>query len=272
MPIPIPDPAKDPVDRLLEIMAALRGPGGCPWDQEQTHRTIRSQLIEETYEVVDAIDEGDPAGLREELGDLLLHIVFHSQLAAEEGRFTFRDAAQGIVEKLIRRHPHVFGDVTAANSTEVLRNWNEIKKIEKPERTGTLDGVPRHLPALMRAQEVQKKAGKVGFDWPDAEGPRQKIAEELREIAAEIEQGAPRERIEDEVGDLFFAAVNYARHLKIDAETALAGATRKFEGRFRAVEAAAQANGKPLADHTLDELEALWQLEKQNEKKRPTTS
>ena len=271
MPVPIPDPAKDPVDRLLEIMAILRSPGGCPWDQEQTHLTIRSGLIEETYEVVDAIDAwgetGDSTDLREELGDLLLHVVFHARLAEERGDFAFRDAAAGIVEKLIRRHPHVFGDASASDSTEVLKNWDQIKKKEKPERTGTLDGVPRHLPALMRAQEVQKKAAKVGFDWPDLSGPREKIAEELREIADALEAGEPKEKIADEAGDLLFSVVNYLRHLKVDSEAALAGATRKFEGRFRAVEAAAAAEGKPLAkaSHTIEELDRLWNAHKKTE-------
>jgi len=262
MPVPIPDPALDPVDRLTALMAILRGPGGCPWDQKQTHASLRGSLIEETYEVVDAIDEGDIAGLREELGDLFLHIVFHARMAEERGDFTLRDVAHGVVEKLIRRHPHVFGEGSAADAEEVLRNWHAIKKDEKPERTSALDGVPRHLPALMRAHEVQKKAARVGFDWPDAAGPREKIAEELRELAAEIEAGAAPERVADEAGDLLFAVVNYLRHLKVDSETALSGATVKFDRRFRAVEAAVAASGKPFADHTLDELEILWQAVK----------
>jgi len=272
MPVPVPDPAKDPLDRLLEVMAILRSPEGCPWDREQTHATIRTQLVEETYEVLDAIDAwgetGDASGLLEELGDLLLHVVFHARLAEERGDFAFRDAANAVVEKLIRRHPHVFGDGTAADSVEVLKNWDQIKKGEKPERTGVLDGVPRHLPALMRAQEVQKKAAKVGFDWPDAAGPREKIAEELREIAAALEAGEAPERVADEAGDLLFSVVNYLRHLKVDSESALAGATKKFENRFRAVEAAARDQGKPLekGSHTLDELDRLWTSRKERER------
>lgn len=258
MSLPIPDPGLPPVQRLLAIMAALRGPGGCPWDIEQTPLSIKNQLIEECYEVVDAIEGGNPDDLREELGDLMLHVAFHARMAEEAGRFTFDDAVRGIVEKLIRRHPHVFGDESAADSKEVLRNWDQIKKGEKPERSGALDGVPRHAPALMRAQETQKKAAKVGFDWPDSAGPREKIAEELRELAAEIEAGAPKERIEDEAGDLLFAAVNYLRHLKVDSEAALHGATRKFETRFRAVEEAARAEGKELKGMTLEEMDALW--------------
>ena len=262
MPLPVPDPNLPPVQRLVAIMAALRGPGGCPWDIEQTHRSIQQQLIEECYEVVDAIEAGDPEELREELGDLMLHVAFHARIAEEAGQFTFDDAARGIVEKLIRRHPHVFGDDSAADSTEVLKNWDQIKKGEKPERSSALDGVPRHAPALMRAQETQKKAAKVGFDWPDSAGPREKIAEELRELAAEIEAGAPKERIVDEAGDLLFAAVNYLRHLKVDSEVALHGATRKFEARFRAVEEAARAQGKELKGMTLEEMDALWNMVK----------
>ncbi|SDU08802.1 tetrapyrrole methylase family protein / MazG family protein/ATP diphosphatase [Verrucomicrobium sp. GAS474] len=271
MPHPVPDPAKDPVDRLIELMALLRSPGGCPWDREQTHVTLRPGLIEETYEVIDAIDAwggtGDSSHLREELGDLLFHLVFHARLAEERGDFTFRDTASDVVEKLIRRHPHVFGDASAGDTAAVLRNWDQIKKAEKPERTGTLDGVPLHLPALMRAQEVQKKAAKVGFDWPDADGPREKIAEELREIVDALAEGASKDKIADEAGDLLFSVVNYLRHLKVDSETALAGATRKFEGRFRAVEAAAATAGKPLAkaSHTIEELEELWQNHKATE-------
>lgn len=268
MPLPVPDPALPPIERLLAIMAALRGPGGCPWDREQTHASIRPQLIEECYEVVDAIEDGDPESLKEELGDLLLHIVFHAQMAAERGHFAFRDAVEGIVDKLIRRHPHVFGDVNAADSGEVLRKWDEIKKKEKPERAGALDGVPRHAPALVRAQETQKKAAKVGFDWPDAAGPREKIAEELRELAAEIEAGASKEKIEDEAGDLLFAAVNYVRHLKVDSETALHGAVRKFEARFRAVEAAAKGQGRELKGMTLAEMDALWEQAKKDQTKK----
>ncbi|MDE1170704.1 MAG: nucleoside triphosphate pyrophosphohydrolase [Verrucomicrobium sp.] len=264
MPLPIPDSGLDPVQRLVQIMAALRGPDGCPWDREQTHATIRPHLVEECYEVLEAIDAGDPALLQEELGDLLLHVAFHAQMAAERGDFTFRDVAVGIAEKLIRRHPHVFGDAAAADSGEVLKHWQEIKRQEKPERAqeGALAGVPGHLPALMRAQAVQKKAAQVGFDWPDAEGPRAKIAEELEEIAAALRAGEARERVAEEVGDLLFAAVNFARHLKVDAETALRDASAKFEARFRGVEEAARAAGKAVGAMSLEEMEELWQRQK----------
>ena len=270
MPIPVPDPHLDPIEQLIQVMAILRGPGGCPWDREQTHTSLRAQLIEECYEVIDAIDTADPAALREELGDLLLHIVFHAQLAAERGEFTLRTAAASIVEKLIRRHPHVFGNVNAANADEVIRNWDAIKKEEKPERQSILDGVPRTFPALMRAQETQKKAAKIGFDWPDHEGPRAKITEELAEIEAEIEAAAPLAKIEDELGDLLFATVNYARHLNIDAETALHNATRKFQTRFQAMEQIASATGTHLKDLTLDEMEELWLTQKKAEKHKTT--
>ena len=250
------------MDRVLELMAQLRAPDGCPWDREQTPASLKPQLLEECYEVLEAIDSGSSADMVEELGDLLLHIAFQAQIARERGDFTFADVATALGDKLVRRHPHVFGAEKVADSAATIRLWDELKKAEKPERTSALDGVPRHLPALMRAHEVQKKAARVGFDWPDAAGPREKIAEELRELAAEIEAGAAPERMADEAGDLLFAVVNYLRHLKVDSETALSGATVKFDRRFRAVEAAVAASGKPFADHTLDELEILWQAVK----------
>jgi MazG family protein len=246
------------IDQLLAIMARLRAPDGCPWDQEQTHESIKPQLIEECYEVVEAIESGQPEGLREELGDLLLHVVFHAQMAQEKGEYTFDQVARGIVEKLIRRHPHVFGDQTAADSAEVLKNWHEIKKKEKPERTGALDGVPRGLPGLMRAQELQRKAARVGFDWPDIAGPMAKIQEETVELQKECGTNPDSAKIKDELGDLLFAVVNVARHLKIDAEEALAGANAKFQNRFQAVEAEVKAQGKEMKDCTLAELDTIW--------------
>jgi MazG family protein len=249
---------KSGIDQLLEIMARLRGPGGCPWDQEQTHESIKPQLIEECYEVVEAIESGQPEHLREELGDLLLHVVFHAQMAQEKGEYTFDQVARGIVEKLIRRHPHVFGDQTAADSAEVLKNWHEIKKKEKPERMGALDGVPRGLPGLMRAQELQRKAARVGFDWPDIAGPMAKIQEETVELQKECGTNPDSAKIKDELGDLLFAVVNVARHLKIDAEEALGGANAKFQNRFQAVEAEVKAQGKEMKDCALAELDAIW--------------
>jgi MazG family protein len=245
--------ALPPIERLQNIMAALRAPNGCPWDREQTHASIKPQLLEETYEVLEAIDSRDMKHLQEELGDVLLHIVFHSQLAKEEGTFTFDDVATGVSEKLVRRHPHVFGDVKAETSADVLVNWDAIKKQEKPERTGALDGVPAALPALMRAQEIQKKAAKVGFDWPNVNGAMEKVREEIAEV-----ESAPAEHRAEELGDLMFALVNVARHWKLDAEDCLRGTSAKFEARFRWIEARLLEQGRTPQQCTLQELDALW--------------
>lgn len=245
-------------DRLAEIMARLRDPnGGCPWDIEQDFATIAPYTIEEAYEVADAIERGDLAGLREELGDLLLQVVYHAQMAAEAGAFDLAEVTTGIADKMVRRHPHVFGDVEVASAAAQTEAWEKLKAAEKL-RSGALDGVALGLPALMRAQKLQKRAGRVGFDWPDASGPRAKIDEELAEIAE-----APAERHAEEIGDLLFAVVNYARHLGVDAEEALRAANGKFERRFLAMEAAG-GNGFPALD--LDAKEALWQAAKRGEK------
>ena len=241
-------------NRLAEIMARLRDPnGGCPWDIEQDFATIAPYTIEEAYEVADAIERGDLSGLREELGDLLLQVVYHAQMAAETGAFGLADVTAGIADKMVRRHPHVFGDVEVASAAAQTEAWEKLKAAEKP-RNGALDGVALGLPALMRAQKLQKRAGRVGFDWPDASGPRAKIDEELAEIAE-----APPERHAEEIGDLLFAVVNYARHLGVDAEEALRAANGKFERRFLAMEAAG-GTGFPALD--LDAKEALWQAAK----------
>jgi ATP diphosphatase len=241
-------------NRLAEVMARLRDPeGGCPWDLEQDFATIAPYTIEEAYEVADAIERGDLAGLREELGDLLLQVVYHAQMAAEAGAFDLADVASGIADKMIRRHPHVFGDVEVASAAAQTEAWEKLKAAEKP-RAGALDGVALGLPALMRAQKLQKRAARVGFDWPDAQGPRAKIDEELAEIAA-----APSERHAEEIGDLLFAVVNYARHLGVDAEEALRSANAKFERRFTAMEVAG-GTGFPALE--LDAKEALWQAAK----------
>lgn len=244
-----------PIDRLREIMAALRAPNGCPWDREQTHASIKPQLLEECYEVLEAIDSGDAKHLKEELGDVLLHVVFHCQLAVEAGKFTFDDVATGISDKLVRRHPHVFGDVNAPDTKTVLANWDAIKKEEKPERKGPFDGIPKVLPALMRATEVSKKAAKVGFDWPDASGAMAKVLEEIEELKADAHNP---ERAADELGDLLFAAVNLSRHLKLDAELCLANATKKFQRRYEKMAAHLAAQGKNLEDCTLEEMDAVW--------------
>jgi tetrapyrrole methylase family protein / MazG family protein len=244
-----------PIMRLREIMAHLRSPEGCPWDREQTHATLKKELIEETYEVVEAIDANSPDHLEEELGDLLLQIVFHAQMADEAGHFNFDDVAAGISDKLVRRHPHVFGDAEAPDSDAVLKNWHKIKSEEKPERTGIFAGVTKSLPALMLAMAVQKKAAQVGFDWPDTDGPLGKVREETDELAADLKD---RKKAEEELGDLLFAVVNLSRKLKLDAEQCLLGATRKFQQRFEQVEARIKVQGKKLEDCSLEEMDKVW--------------
>jgi MazG family protein len=252
------DSAQPPIQQLRAIIAALRAPEGCPWDREQTHTSLRAGLIEEAYEVVEAINTGDDANLREELGDLLLQSIFHAQIAAEEGRFDFDDVARGIAEKLIRRHPHVFGEDRCADSAEVLRKWDDIKRAEKGAvATSALDGISGGLPALMRAEKVQKKAARIGFDWSEAAPVVAKIREELAEVEAELAAGAAA-KIEEEIGDLLFSVVNLARKLKVDGETALQAATEKFSTRFRKVEALARERGIVLDKLSLAELDVLW--------------
>lgn len=249
-----------PLDQLRRIMARLRAPDGCPWDQEQTHASLRASVIEEAYEVAAAINSGDDANLREELGDLLLQVVFHAQLAREEGRFDLDDVARGIVEKLVRRHPHVFGNENAVDSTAVLARWEEIKRSEKgQENASLLDGISDGLPGLLRAEKVQKRAAKVGFDWTELPPVAAKVREELAEVEAAL--GDPA-KVEDEIGDLLFAAVNLARKLKVDGEVALQRATDKFSTRFRAVEQAAAAQGRSLAEMSLAEMDAIWDVVK----------
>ena len=255
-----PDPALPGIDQLTEIVAKLRGPGGCPWDREQTHATLRGALLEEAHEVVAAIDNRDDANLREELGDLLLQSVFHAQLAAEEGRFTFDDVAREIATKLVRRHPHVFAADHCADSAAVLERWEEIKRAEKGAAPASaLDGLPGGLPALMLAQKTQKKAARLGFDWPGAAPVFDKLHEEISEIRAAIsDPQASGSDVEDELGDLLFTVVNLARKLHLDAETALHRGTRKFAARFRGVEQLAAARGVDLEKLALAELDALW--------------
>jgi MazG family protein len=248
------------LERLLGLMARLRAPDGCPWDREQTPATLKPQLLEECYEVIEAIDAGSATHLAEELGDLLLHIVFQAQIAREAGKFGFAEVADGIADKLVRRHPHVFGAEKVAGAGEVVTLWNDLKKAEKPERESALDGVPRALPALMRAEALQKKARQVGFDWPDVRGALAKIREEIDEVAAEIESGARGEaaKTAEEIGDLLFSVVNLTRHLKLHAEELLTAANDKFSRRFRAMEKRIKERGKNLKDCTLAELDAAW--------------
>ncbi|HXX69117.1 MAG TPA: nucleoside triphosphate pyrophosphohydrolase [Polyangiaceae bacterium] len=220
--------------RLVAVMRRLLGPDGCPWDREQSLETLRKYVLEEACEVIDAIDSGDRAALREELGDLLLQVVFQAELGRRERCFAIDDVVEGIVEKLVRRHPHVFGKSTANDADEVLRNWEKLKAKEKGDR-GVLAGVPRSMPALTRAQRIGEKVARVGFDWEDVQGSRAKITEELRELDEAIARGNPS-AIEDELGDTLFALVNLARHVRVDAESALRRASDRFSERFAYVE------------------------------------
>src|SRR6187549_3949948 len=269
-------PSRD-IAGLIAIMAALRTPGsGCPWDLEQNFATIAPYTIEEAFEVADAIDRGDLDDLKDELGDLLLQVVFHARMAEEQGTFAFPDVVQAICEKLIRRHPHVFGDKSGLNTGQVNVQWDQIKAEEKaarakagrapaPGRDGALAGVSPGLPALARALKLQQKAGKVGFDWNDPKAVLAKIREEADEIGAELDAGA-KEKIAGEIGDLLFAVVNLARHLDVDPETALRTTNLKFERRFGAIEDALAAAGKTPAEATLSEMDALWDQAKAEEK------
>lgn len=277
------------IDRLLAVMARLRDPnGGCPWDIEQTFETIAPYTIEEAYEVEDAIIRGDMLDLKEELGDLLLQVVYHSQMASEgpdadggsrpAGGFSFEDVATAIADKMIRRHPHVFGDETVDNAAAQSRAWEDVKAEERrlkgkaepagrAERESLLDDVPLGLPALTRAEKLQKRAARGGFDWPDTCQVMAKIDEELGELRTEIASGAATDRVEDELGDVLLTVVNLARHLKIAPEDALRRANRKFERRFRAVEHALVQDGRAMRETPLDQLEELWQAVKAVERR-----
>lgn len=242
--------------KLVEIMAQLRAPGGCPWDREQTPESIRPYCLEEAYEVVEAIDEGDPSKLRDELGDLLLQVVFHAQFGKEKGHFDINGVVEGISEKLIRRHPHVFrraeGD-EVSSSDEVLGRWAKIKK--KEGREHLLDGIPRALPALLRATRMGEKAQSVGFDWGTSDEVFKKVEEETEELR---QAAGDRTKVEEELGDLLFTLTSFARHAQIDAETALRLATQKFERRFTWMEKESRKNNKELSDLSADELDRLW--------------
>lgn len=251
------------IDRLLAIMARLRDPrGGCPWDLEQTFATIAPYTIEEAYEVTDAIERSDMAALRDELGDLLLQVVFHAQMASESGDFGFDDVAKAINDKMERRHPHVFGDAKIADADAQTQAW-EVQKANERAAGGegsTLSGVARGLPALLRAFKLQNRAARVGFDWPDSSGALDKLREEIEELAAEIVPGrAPSDALVEEVGDVLFSAVNLARKLGIEPEDALRGGNRKFERRFAYIEKRLAAQGRRPEQATLEEMEALWQ-------------
>lgn len=259
-----------PIHSLLTIMAQLRDKEtGCPWDIEQNFATIAPYTLEEAYEVADAIAEGDMENLKEELGDLLLQVVFHSQMAKEEGLFTFEDVTQAISEKLIRRHPHVFGDKERGNADSVIRNWDAIKaeeKKDKQKKKGILSDVPRALPALTRAEKLQKKAAKVGFDWATLEPIFDKLQEEVGELKEAIEIGTSPAHITEEMGDLLFVCANLARKLDVQPEEALRGANTKFERRFRFIEEQLLAQGRNPDNSTLEEMDALWDEAKKLEK------
>lgn len=247
------------INDLLVIMRRLRAPGGCPWDAEQTHESIKKNLIEETYEVIEAINKNDCGLLLEELGDLLMQVVFHAQIEAECGGFDFSDVCDGICKKLIERHPHVFGDISVGGVDDVLSNWDAIKRRSKGQNKGseTMLTVPRELPALMRASKIQQKAAKVGFDWPDVTGAADKLAEEQKELFVAIGSG-DTESCGEELGDLLFSAVNVSRFLGCDAEEALTSATDKFIARFQRLEQLAKERGINLEESTLAEMDKLW--------------
>lgn len=254
-----PLPVGTSFEAFQEIVAALRAPDGCPWDREQTHQSLRPHLLEESYEALAALDSGDPAKMAEEFGDLLLQIVLNAQIASEEGDFGMADVLKGIHDKIIRRHPHVFGEVQLDGVQGVLKNWEKLKEVERADNgeqdKGLLDGVPLALPALTQAQEYQDRVARVGFDWPDIGGVLEKIVEEIQEIR----QAADAQELAAELGDLLFALVNLARWKKVDAESALRGANMRFKQRFAHIEAGAKRLGRKLSDMNLAEMEALWQ-------------
>ncbi len=264
-------------EALLKLQARLRAPDGCPWDREQTHATLRTYLIEEAYEVLDAIESADPQATAEELGDLLLQVVFHAQLAQEAGTFDISQVITGIHEKMVRRHPHVFGNAKAGSATEVVKNWEELKAQEKSTKKGLLPSsasrdttksllkaVPRSLPALLEAYELARQVSKVGFDWEDVQGVLDKLQEETREVQAAVSIGDSAS-IEDEVGDLLFVVINLARHLRIDPEVSLKKANLKFRTRFLFMEKVSNRNKKSLKHYSKEALEVLWNRAKTRE-------
>jgi tetrapyrrole methylase family protein/MazG family protein len=263
---PPPSDTLPPVERFVAVMRRLLEPDGCPWDREQTHRSLKPYLVEEAYELLEAIDRGDDAATREELGDVLLQIVFHAELARAAGKYDLDDVARGIAQKVIRRHPHVFGEGAEAKTpADVEKRWDEVKRAEKKAET-LLDGIPLALPMLRQSSKLSERAARVGFDWPDANGVREKVAEELRELDEAIASG-DGEAIRHELGDLLFATANLGRHLKHDPEEALRECAERFRARFRSMEDQARAEGRPLSPdgpgrRSLDELEALWQAAK----------
>jgi tetrapyrrole methylase family protein/MazG family protein len=266
-------------ERLIAMQARLRAPKGCPWDIEQTHLSLRTYLIEEAYEVLEALESGDDGKFAEELGDLLLQVVFHAQIAAEQGRFTAADVVREIHQKMVRRHPHVFGEKSARDAAEVLKNWEQIKAEERrakgaeqgsggevsdKEAASLLDGIPHTLPAVMQGFQLTRRASRIGFDWENVEAVVEKLQEELGELGQAREAHSARQ-VEEEIGDILFAAVNLARFLKVDPEIALKRTNAKFTARFREMERVAAASGRKLADVPREEMEALWDQAKGSE-------
>ena len=267
------DPTGPKFEKLVEIMATLRGPGGCPWDKQQDFNSLKPMLVEEVYEVLEAVENNDFDGLSEELGDLLLHVVFHAHLGKEAGQFDINTVIQKISDKLVRRHPHVFGGKSASTPEEVIKNWEAIKAEEKanklknrtPEQRSLLEGIPTKLPAIHEAHQISSRAARAGFDWPDIDGVFDKLQEEVRELKEVISAGGDetrRDRLEDEIGDMFFVLVNIARYLKIDSESALKRSNRKFKSRFQYMENELAKQGRRIEQTTLEEMEALWQRAK----------
>jgi nucleoside triphosphate diphosphatase len=258
-------------DEFVKLIARLRAPGGCPWDREQTHASLKPMTIEEAYEVLEAIDEGDDEELAGELGDLLLQVVFHAQIAADEGRFDVGDVIQRVRDKMVRRHPHVFGGETAGTSGEVLRNWEAIKEAEQKAAgaagASMLESVSTALPAVLEAYQMATKVSRVGFDWPDAPAVLAKLDEEISELREVVASDPGSRRVEEEVGDVLFAAVNAARLLNVDPESALKAANRKFRRRFGHVEERLRERGRRPADSDLEEMESLWTEAKERERR-----
>ena len=253
------------VEDLIDIVEILRSPEGCPWDREQDHKSIRRDFLEETYEVIEAINKNDKELLLEELGDVLLQVVFHTQIEREQGTFELKDVADGVCKKMIERHPHVFGEVKADTSAEVLDNWDAIKKQTKQQKsqTDSMLSIPREFPALMRADKVQKKAAKVGFDWDSIDGAFDKVSEELNELKTAVKNN-DCENMHEELGDLLFSVVNVSRFIGVDSEESLTGATDKFIDRFSKVEKMAQEKGLNMKETELSELDRLWDLAKKD--------
>lgn len=249
--------SKDWVQEIVDIMAKLRAPDGCPWDQKQDHVSLKPYLIEESCEVLDAIDDGNMEELKEELGDVLMNIVFHAQLAAEKNIFTFQDVAQSISEKMIHRHPHVFDKTCELTAEEVEAQWQKIKAEEKSHRESILEGIPRSMPALARSQKLQKRASKVGFDWPEKSGVLAKVHEEFKELEEALES-ENQEHIEEEFGDILFSMVNLARHININADHALNSANNKFINRFSMLEKVCKERNLEINDMSLTELDQIW--------------